>query len=127
MSFEQRATYILERHLSVEESFKPRHAVGERRVKPRANDALPVRIWGVDVDDQPFGFDCLLDNMSASGVYLRLPRRMKFCSTVSLVVKLLKGPDCNRAAAIKGTVIRDKAESDGHTGVAIRIFEHQFI
>lgn len=127
MPFEQRATYILERHLSIEESLKPRHAVVERRAKPRANDALPARVWGVDVDDQPFGFDCLLDNMSASGVYLRLPRRVRFCSPMSLVVRLLKGPGENRAAAIKGTVIRDKAEPDGHIGVAIRIVEHQFI
>ena len=28
---------------------------------------------------------------------------------------------------IKGKVTRDNAESDGHTGVAIRIVEHQFI
>ena len=126
MPFEQRATYILERHLSIEESLKPRHAVVERRAKPRVNDALPARLWGVDVHDEPFGFDCLLDNMSASGLYLRLPRRLKFCSPVSLVVRLL-GPGENRAAAIKGTVIRDNAESDGHTGVAIRILEHQFI
>ena len=124
MSSEQRATYILERHLSIEESLKPRH---ERRAKPRAKDALPARVWGVDVNDEPFGFDCLLDNMSASGLYLRLPHRMKFCSPVSLVVRLLKGTGDNRAAAIKGTVIRDKTESDGHTGVAIRIVEHQFI
>jgi hypothetical protein len=127
MHFEQRATYILERHLSVEESLKPKPAVVERRAQPRANDALPARVWGVDVDDRPFGFDCLLDNMSASGLYLRLPCRLKFCSPVSLVVRLLKGPGDNKAAAIKGTVIRDNAESDGHTGVAIRIVEHQFI
>ena len=85
MHFEQRATYILERHLSVEESLKPK--LVERRAQPRANDALPARVWGVDVDDQPFGFNCLLDNMSASGLYLRLPRRLKFCSPVSLVVR----------------------------------------
>ena len=127
MPFEQRATYILERHLSSEEALNPRQAVIERRAKPRANDALPARVWGVDVNDQPFGFDCLLDNMSASGLYLRLPRRMNFRAPVSLVVKLLKGPGDNTAAAIKGTVIRDKAEPDGHTGVAIRIVEHQFI
>jgi hypothetical protein len=56
MHFEQRATYILERHLSVEESLKPKPAVVERRAQPRANDALPARVWGVDVDDRPFRF-----------------------------------------------------------------------
>jgi hypothetical protein len=77
MPFEQRAPYILEQHLSVEESLRPGNAAVERRAKPRANEALPASVWGV--------------------------------------------------AATKGTVIRDNAESDGHTGVAIRIVEHQFI
>ena len=48
MPFEQRATFILERHLSVQESLKPRNAAVERRAKPRANEALPARVWGVE-------------------------------------------------------------------------------
>jgi hypothetical protein len=48
MHLEQRATYILERHLSVEESLKLKHAVIERRANPRANDALPARVWIVE-------------------------------------------------------------------------------
>jgi hypothetical protein len=30
-------------------------------------------------------------------------------------------------AAIKGTVMREEFESDGHRGVGIRIVEHKFI
>jgi PilZ domain-containing protein len=125
---EQRANYILDCHLPITKSSSPRRrATVERRAKPRSSEALPARVWGVDVDDQPFSFDCHLDNMSASGLYLRLPRQMKFSSIISVVVRLLNGPLAGMSAAIKGTVIRDESEPDGHRGVGIRIIEHRFI
>ena len=128
MHCEQRASHILESHLSVSDSgCRPQRAVVERRVKPRSSDALPARVWGVDVNGQPFSFDCHLDNMSASGVYLRMPRHMKFSSAISLVVRLLSGPFGGMSAAIKGTVIRAESWADGHSGVGIRIVEHRFI
>ncbi len=123
MQCEQRANYVLDRHLPIVQSvFRT-----ERRVKPRSNDALPARVWGVDSEDQPFSFDCSVENISGSGVYLRMPRRMKFSSAISLVVRLLNGPMEGAAAAIKGVVIRDQVEADGRRGIGIRIVEHRFI
>jgi hypothetical protein len=84
-------------------------------------------VWGVDSEDQPFSFDCNVENISGSGVYLRMPRRMKFSSAISLVVRLLNGPVEGATAAIKGIVIRDQVETDGHRGIGIRIVEHRFI
>ena len=128
MHREQRANYILDCHLPVADaSCRPHQAVSERRAKPRSSDALPARVWGVDINDQPFSFDCHLDNISASGLYLRMPRRMKFSSAIALVVRLLSGPLEGMSAAIKGTVIRDESWPDGHRGVGIRIIEHRFI
>ena len=128
MQCEQRAEYILDCHLlNAESVFRIRRPPVERRHKPRSNDALPARVWGVDCEDQPFSFECLVDNISGSGIYLRLPRRMKFSSAISLVVRLLNGPVEGAAAAIKGIVIRDQMETDGHRGVGIRIVEHRFI
>jgi hypothetical protein len=111
----------------VESSFRAPHPRFERRAKPRANATLPVRVWGVDINDQPFTFECRLDNISATGLYLRLPRRVKFSSAISLVVRLLHGPFAGMSAAIKGTVIRDEIGSNGHPGVGIKIVEHSFI
>jgi hypothetical protein len=128
MHCEQRANYTLEYHLPLGESnFKAQRTVVERRIKPRLSDTLPARVWGIDIDDQPFSFDCLLDNMSASGLYLRLPRRLKFSAAISLVVRLPNAPVDGRLAAISGTVIRDQIEQDGHTGVGVRIVQHSFI
>jgi PilZ domain-containing protein len=128
MQCEQRANYILDGHLPMTQpAFRASRAPGERRAKPRLNNALPARVWGVDIDDQPFSCDCLLDNISASGVYLRMPRRMKFSSAISLVVRLLNGPVDGVVAAIKGRVIRDELKSDGYRGIGVRIIKHELI
>ena len=128
MQCEQRYNYILDSHLPIAKStLRPRPSVAERRTKPRSSDVLPARVWGVDINDHPFSFDCLLDNMSASGLYLRMPRRMKFSASISLVVRLPNGPVERKLAAIKGSVIRNEMETDGHTGLGIRILEHSFI
>ena len=128
MHCEQRANFVLDCHLRTSNaSFRARSTRLERRSKPRSHDLLPARVWGVDIDDQPFSLDCHLDNMSASGLYLRLPRRMKFSSSISLIVRLLNGPVEGMVAAIKGTVMREELKSDGHRGIGIRIVEHEFI
>lgn len=128
MYCEQRANYVLDPHLPLTESVLPAPKTHhERRSKPRSTGALPARVWGVDSDDLPFSFDCFLDNISASGLYLRLPRKMPFSAVISLVVRLTHGPFQGMSAAIKGTVIRRRRESDGHTGIAVRIVEHRFI
>jgi PilZ domain-containing protein len=128
MYCEQRANYVLDPHLPLTDSLLQRpQAPHERRSKPRSTGALPARVWGVDSDDHPFSFDCLLDNISATGLYLRLPRRMNFSAAISLVVKLTHGPFQGMSAAIKGTVVRHRREVGGHTGIAVRIVEHRFI
>jgi len=128
MHCEQRANYVLDPHLALSDSmFLSTPAPLERRAKRRSTDPLPVRVWAIDVDDHPFSFECLVDNISASGLYLRLPRRMKFSSAISLVVRLLHGPLDGMSAAIKGTVIRNERHLDGRIGVGVRIVEHRFI
>ena len=129
MDCEQRAIQVLDQVLPLTEATIPprRIAAFERRAKPRSTQTLPARVWGVDIDDHPFSFDCVLDNISASGLYLRMPRRMRFSSAISLVVRLLHGPLEGMSAAIKGSVIRDQLEPDGRRGVAVRIIEHRFL
>ena len=128
MQCEQRANYTLDYHLRISDSaFRLSRSVFERRTKPRSQDKMIARVWGVDSEDQPFSLDCILDNISASGLYLRLPRRMKFSSSISLAVRLPNSPGDGRFAAINGTVIRDQIEHDGHAGVAVKIIEHSFI
>ena len=128
MQCEQRANYTLDYHLPIAEStFRFSRSVFERRAKPRSQNKMTARVWGVDRDDQPFSLDCVLDNISASGLYLRLPRRMKFSALISLAVLLPDAPVNGRFVAIHGSVIRGQMEHDGHAGVAVKIIEHSFI
>ena len=128
MQCEQRIKYTLDYHLPIAEStLRVSGSIFERRAKPRSQNKLTARVWGVDSDDQPFSLDCVLDNISASGLYLRLPRRMKFSASISIAVRLPNGSIDGRFAAINGTVVRDHKEHDGHTGVAVKIVEHSFI
>jgi hypothetical protein len=121
MQSEQRANYTLDYHIRITDSaFRRSRSVFERRAKPRSHNKLTARVWGVDSEDQPF-------SLSASGLYLRLPRRMKFSASISLAVRMPDSPVDGRFAAINGTVIRDQKEHDGHTGVAVKIIEHSFI
>ena len=128
MQCEQRADYTLDYHLPINKAtFRLSRSGFERRAKPRSQNKLTARVWGVDSDDQPFSLDCVLDNISASGLYLRLPRRMKFRASISLAVRLPEAPVNGKFAAISGKVIRDQSEHDGHTGVGVKIIEHSFI
>jgi PilZ domain-containing protein len=128
MQCEQRANYTLDYHIPITDSaFRWFRSVFERRAKPRSHNKLTARVWAVDSEDQPFSLDCVLDNISASGLYLRLPRRMKFSAPISLAVRMPSGLVDGTFAAINGTVIRDQKEHDGHTGVAVKIIEHSFI
>jgi hypothetical protein len=81
---------------SVERFAKPdgpfRRASGlERRTKPRVREHFPARILGADCGALPFIIDCVLDNMSSTGLYLRMPRQMPKGGEVKVIVHLLNG------------------------------------
>jgi Tfp pilus assembly protein PilZ len=125
---EQRATEFLDGYLAFIDSPSPSvHEVKffERRRKPRLNDSLPVRIWGIDTNDEVLSFDSHLDNISSSGLFLRIPRQLKISSQISLVVRLIN--DSGVMAAIRGRVLRDEPQLDGSRGIAVKITEHSFL
>jgi PilZ domain len=99
----------------------------ERRVNPRIAEPFPARAWAVDAADEPFNLDCVIDNISSSGIFLRMPREMKLGANISLVVQLLIGPSKGATTAVYGTVLRDEPNSDGQHGIAISIKKHKFL
>ena len=125
---EQRATEFLDGYLQFMDSagFSSRDTKRfERRRKPRLDDSLPVRVWGIDSDGEMLSLDSLLDNISSSGLFLRIPSRLKISSQVSLVVRLLNGSSV--MAAIRGKVLRDDPQLDGSRGIAVMITEHRVL
>src|SRR6266545_4147876 len=72
----------------------------ERRGKPRLKQPFPARVWGVDSGDLPFNVDCVLDNISSTGLYLRVPKLVDAGSEVRLIVHLLHGPTSGVTASL---------------------------
>src|SRR6185295_10428527 len=126
--FEQRASDVLDGHLPfltpAAYNFRGLGRV-ERRGKHRLSDSLPARVWGVDLEGEIVSLDCRIDNLSSSGLFLRIPWQLKLDSQISLVVRLLNGSGA--MAAIRGKVLRDQPQLDGSRGIAVRITEHRFL
>jgi PilZ domain len=99
----------------------------ERRQKGRIKEPFPARIWGIDSGDLPFNVDCILDNISSKGVYLKMPRPVNVGSEVRLIVHFLSGPTTGSTASLQGTILRDELLADGRHGLAIAISRHRFL
>lgn len=101
--------------------------LSERRSKPRLNEPFPARIWGVDSGDLPFNVDCVLDNISSTGLYLRLARPVNVGDEVRLIIHFLNGPTTGATASIQGRILRSELQSGGKHGLAIAINKHRFL
>jgi hypothetical protein len=100
---------------------------GERRSKPRIKKPFPTRAWGVDAAGEAFQIDCVLDNMSSTGVYLRMPKKMRSGDELSLAIRLLNGADGGAATLVRGHVLRDEPQADGLNGIALAIKHYEFL
>jgi hypothetical protein len=99
----------------------------ERRSKARISEPFPARIWGVDSGDLPFNVDCQLDNISSTGLYLKVPKLVDAGSEVRLIVHLLHGPTSGVTASLQGRIVRTESQADGRHGLAIAISKHKFL
>ncbi len=99
----------------------------ERRAKPRIKEPFPARVWGVDTAGHPFSLDCLLDNMSARGLYLRMARRMEAGGDISLAVRLSNSQENGAIAGVRGMVLRNEPQPDGRHGIAVIIRHQEFL
>lgn len=105
----------------------PLTGIGERRIKPRLSRPFPTRAWGTDSAGHTFEVDCLLDNISATGLYLRIPGKVKLGSELSAVVNFVTDHNTGATAIMRGRVLRDEPQSDGRHGIAVSIKDHHFI
>ena len=98
--------------------------MAERRVKSRVSYPFPGRVWGTDGAGQTFEDDCVLDNLSSTGLYVRLPRQMKSGAELNLVIRFLED---GATAYLLGQVLRNEPQPDGRYGIAIAIKDHHFV
>jgi hypothetical protein len=93
----------------------------ERRAQPRVKKAFAARVWAVDAAGLPFSVDCLIDNISATGLYLRIPSAMEAGCEISLTVRLFNGTEDCSIAGLRGLVLRNEPQPDESFGIAVSI------
>jgi hypothetical protein len=98
----------------------------ERRAKPRLSEPFTTRAWGTDAEGKLFEIDGVLDNISSTGLYLRLPRRMNPGAALSVVIKFVNGRD-GATALLLTEVLRAELQPQGDHGLALAIKEHHFV
>lgn len=98
----------------------------ERRAQPRVTNAFHARVWAVDAAGEPFSVECPIDNMSAIGLYLRMPHEMKAGSEISLAVWISSGPANDPVSGLRGLVLRTEPQPDESYGIAV-IIKHREI
>jgi hypothetical protein len=105
-------------------------ATWERRGKPRIYKAFHVNVRGVDINGQPFDVASVLDNLSSTGIYLRLAQEIELGEKLSMIIRLSTSyidevPVAK--IAVEGSILRKEPLPDGMFGFAIAITKHRFI
>jgi len=97
----------------------------ERRAKPRVSGAFRITVSGIDVAGEHFELDCVLDNISATGLYLRIPRELEQGSELRLLVNFSAGPSGGASAVIRGVVLRSDRDGSRGRGLAVAITDYK--
>ncbi len=99
----------------------------ERRAKPRVSEPFPTTVSAIDKAGESFELDCVLDNISSTGLYLKMPRQLEQGSEVRLIVNFSAGPSPAAGASIRGVALRSDLQADQRWGLAVAISECAFI
>jgi hypothetical protein len=84
----------------------------------------------VNARGEAFETDTVLDNLSASGLYLFLMQRVEQGANVFIVVQFSASPtvrDTRPRVALRGEVLRTDRESSGACGIAVAFTGHRFL
>jgi hypothetical protein len=117
---------------------KPRPVAGsmnacggvERRGAVRVAIPFPATVRGMDQTGDRFTLDTVLDNLSSTGLYLRLARLVEPGAALFIVVRLTVVPAqqvAGASVAVRGVVLRSELQPSGMCGVAVRFTRHRFL
>jgi len=101
----------------------------ERRSTPRIELPFPATVRGIDRSGERFELATLLDNLSATGLYLRLARPVEPGATLFVVVRFAVAPAAVLAApgvAARGVVVWVEPQP-GAWGVAMKFTRQRFL
>jgi PilZ domain-containing protein len=102
----------------------------ERRHRPRIKEAFPTRVRGVDRNGQPFETETVLENLSATGLYLRTTNPVESGTNVSVTILFANIPDDKRSwtrMAADAVVLRSEPTKEGGYGLGMVITGYHFL
>src|SRR5687767_7483188 len=102
----------------------------ERRQKPRIKEPFKVEVSGKNALGEIFVFDTVIDNLSSTGVFLKLPLDISFGTKVTMLIRLAIGqvdrPEVAKVS-IEAMVIRKELLESESWGVAFKILKRRFV
>lgn len=101
----------------------------ERRVKERINESFPINIRGVDKTGKAFELQTVTDNISATGLYIRMERPVEWGANLFMVINLSgsRGEAPGARVALRGKVKRIEWLSPDCYGIGVRFSSHRFL
>lgn len=102
----------------------------ERRSKPRITEPFLARVRGVDASGKPFEVDADLDNLSVTGLHLRLAQRVPLGGRLFFIIRLCSsssGEPSSLKVAARGVVVREEAFSEVDFGIAVSFTRYRII
>ena len=100
--------------------------VEQAGIRPKRSVATS-QISGADAQGSSFDVDCTLDNISSSGLYLRLRDQLKLGVDLNVIVKFADGTKPGATAVLSCEVLRDEVQADGQHGIAMAIKKYYFV
>lgn len=102
----------------------------ERRKKARFYRHFLVRVRGHEKNGKVFKIDGLLDNISPTGLFLRIPRKIDIGTRVLIGIRFSTDPsdqEMTARVAVRGVVLRQEYQQDGFWGLALALSKSRFI
>lgn len=103
---------------------------GERRQFERIYQSFPAQVRGVTKTGEKFSADATVSNISAGGLFLRLPLEVEAGPLLRAVV-VLKNPDTGSLnpprLLVRAKVLRAGPLPDGGFGVAVELKKYRFL
>lgn len=112
----------------IAERFLATYPAKERRSKQRIYNPFPVLVRGTTADGKPFEMHTVLDNLSACGLYLRLPKRLEPGCKLSIAIQFSNTTGFAAPVMrvlVHGEVIRVNPQPGGIYGLAVAIKRHR--
>jgi hypothetical protein len=108
----------------------PVQAAVERRRKPRIAEPFPVQLAGRDCQGAEFRLQTVIGNLSASGLYVEVPRELAPGARLRLVIRLIRAGQGEQEAATvaaEAVVVRRQRLDRQRWGVGMSLVRRRVI